>query len=373
MDELILNEFYNKILPAIRDDNLKIDGWNFNIEFQTLLNDNKKYTNYDVSETLIISDIDLFNQLLVQYTKKMIDIILNSSLKNIDYVYYNGNKTYIIDFIISNLWNNVTDMDLINPINFLRMRINFLDDTLYDKNSKIVYLTDIDFLEYSNIEYEIKLNNPILETPYSFSSYIVRDRSNNEVFKLPEIFYGISEGICYIYAIQRIEKVQKNEYTKKVNRILYRVNKEIYDDYALDNIKDVTPSALVSLTIFIKKLKEININDIRVIDYMPIRYKAKEKAIDYRVNKFKDKVSQEEFRKIEESAKEEHYNIQTNITDKFMRNFRRLEYQLGDVHIVNFPKDVDSMMHIRINNNTINNDNILNRLYCYNNIKRNKL
>lgn len=37
---------------------------------------------------------------------------MSSNLKNIDYVYYEGNKTYIIDFILSSVWNNVTDLDL---------------------------------------------------------------------------------------------------------------------------------------------------------------------------------------------------------------------------------------------------------------------
>ncbi len=33
MDELILKEFYNKVLPSIKDNKLEIEGWKFNIEF----------------------------------------------------------------------------------------------------------------------------------------------------------------------------------------------------------------------------------------------------------------------------------------------------------------------------------------------------
>ncbi len=244
-----------------------------------------KYLNDKVDETLTINNLELFNKLLIEYTTKMIDIISNTNLINIDYVYYNGNKKFMIDFIISNIWNNVTDTDLNNPVEYLKARINFLDDPLHDSESKIIYLKDLYFLENSDIEYEINLNNPILETPYSFKPSIVRNKAIGEIFELPRVFYGISDGVCYIYAVQRDNKIKENNYTKKINRLLYKVNKSIKDDYDLDNIKDVTPSALVSLTLFMRILKENNIRDVKVIDYMPIRYKAKEYAINYKINK----------------------------------------------------------------------------------------
>ena len=39
METLILNEFYNVVLPQIKSNNLSIDGWGFNLEFQTIIND----------------------------------------------------------------------------------------------------------------------------------------------------------------------------------------------------------------------------------------------------------------------------------------------------------------------------------------------
>lgn len=81
MKKLILDEFYNKILPSVRDNKLEIDGWRFNIEFQTIIPDTEKYLNSNVDETLIINDKILFNELLVEYTERMLEIILNSKLK----------------------------------------------------------------------------------------------------------------------------------------------------------------------------------------------------------------------------------------------------------------------------------------------------
>lgn len=363
MHKLILNEFYNKVLPMIRDNSLEIDGWKFNIEFQTIMPDTEKYLKSDVEESLIINNVELFNKLLVEYTTRMLEIILNSKLKDLDYIYYNGNKKFMIDFIISNLWNNVTDTDLNNPIEYLQTRINFLDDPLYDSESKIVYLEDIDFLENSSVEYQVCLNNPILETPYSFKINIVRNKVEEEVFKLPSIYYGISNGVCFIYAVQRENKTKENNYTKKINRLLYKVNKDVDDDYELDNIKDVSPSAIVSLAIFTKILKENGIRDIRVVDYMPIRYKAKECAINKKIDKLRGKIKDEELNELLIKAQDEHIGIQKNITDKFLRNFRRLQYQLGNIKITSYPKDVDSTMHLILTDGFNNSDNILNKLY----------
>ncbi len=384
MDNIILKEFYKKILPSVKNGSVSINGFIFNVEFQTLITDNdinndfidkNNYINNDIDQTLFISNITLFNNLLVEYVTIMFDIITNTNLKNIDYVYFDGNKKYIIDFILTTLWSNVTDVDLVNPINYLEKRINFLSDPLYDFDSKIVYLKDIEFLNNSTIEYSINLNNPIYETPYCFSSSINREKEKNEIYELPNIYYGISDDTCYIYAIKGIEKSKKisNEYTKKIDRLLYKVNKDIDYNYDLDDIKEVTPNAIVALTIFIKILKENGINKINVIDYMPIRYSAKEKTLNFKLKKMKEK----EFSNTQIEQKREEFlielnRIQANITDKFIRNFIRLQYQLGNIDIISYPKDVDSMMHIKINDNCFDSDNILNKLYTYDSIYNGK-
>lgn len=347
MDELIINEFYNKILIEATGGVIDIDGFKFNIEFQTK-NGSSKYLNGNVFETLEIKNKELFDKLLILYTKKMYEFIMSSNLKNIDYVYYEGNKTYIIDFILSSVWNNVTDLDLQNPIEYLKNRINFFSDPLYYNESDCKIANNIEYLCNSDIVYSIKINNPVLETPYSFCPYIIRDKNNKEVFDLPKIYYGISNNECYIYSVKNDKNRNSNSYSKKINRILYKVNKNVEDDYELDNIKDVSPSALMSISIFIKLLKDNNITKINAVDYMPIRYKAKEKAIMKKVGKLKGKVSFDEFNKIIDENLKEQERIQNNMTDKLIRNFRRIEYQLGDVRIVSYPKDIDSMMHLKI-------------------------
>ena len=77
----------------------------------------------------------------------------------------------------------------------------------------------------------------------------------------------------------------------------------------------------------------------------------------------KGKVSFDEFNKIIDENLKEQERIQNNMTDKLIRNFRRIEYQLGDVRIVSYPKDIDSMMHLKIDGEPILSDNILNVIY----------
>ena len=127
MDELIINEFYNKILIEATGGVIDIDGFKFNIEFQTK-NGSSKYLNENVFETPEIKNKELFDKLLILYTKKMYEFIMSSNLKNIDYVYYEEN-------ILSSIWNNVTDLDLQNPIEYLKNRINFFSDPLYYNES----------------------------------------------------------------------------------------------------------------------------------------------------------------------------------------------------------------------------------------------
>lgn len=372
MSELILDEFYNKILLEIKENDVNIDGWKFNIEFQTKVNNETKYLNKNIFETLEIKNKELFDKLLILYTKKMYEIIKNSNLKRIDYVYYDGNKKFIIDFILSSLWNNVTDTDLQNPIEYLENRINFLNDPLYNNEMNNIFINNVDFLNNSSIEYIIKMNNPVLETPYSFCPYIVRNKDNNEVFELPKIHYGISNGKCYIYSVQNNKDREDNSYIKKINRILYKVNKNIIDDYEVDNIKDVSPSALVSISIFIKLLIEKNISEIYVIDYMPIRYKAKSTAINKKIEKISKNMTLDCKNKLIEENNFKQEQIQRNMTDKLIRNFRRLEFQLGNIRIISYPKDADSFMHIKTTNESIHNDNLLNMLYNYNIEEKNK-
>ena len=65
MEELILSEFYNKILIEATGGVIDIDGFKFNIEFQTR-NGSSRYLNENVFETLEIKNKELFVNYLLK-------------------------------------------------------------------------------------------------------------------------------------------------------------------------------------------------------------------------------------------------------------------------------------------------------------------
>ena len=113
------------------------------------------------------------------------------------------------------LFINMTPQEWNNPAFAIKRKIDFLiDDKLNDK--KEIY---IDFLD-SNLVIERKQNNVSMETPYKMTFTLTKDEN---VYHLPSIYYGISEGTCYIYSIMnkdilvRIarlapERLTKNQY-----------------------------------------------------------------------------------------------------------------------------------------------------------------
>ena len=44
-----------------------------------------------------------------------------------------------------------------------------------------------------------------------------------------------------------------------------------------------------------------------------------------------------------------HYDIQRNLSDKLIRNFRRLAYHFNNINILSYPYEVDEMMHFKLN------------------------
>lgn len=121
---------------------------------------------------------------------------------------------------------------------------------------------------------------------------------------------------------------------------------------------------------FLKVLKEKNISNVNIVDFMPIRYKAKKFALNKKLTKLQKTLTKEELDNMKINIQKEQEKIQNNMTDKLLRNFRRLEYH-GFINITSYPKDIDSNMHIKINDNVKEFDNILNILYSEdpNNIK----
>ena len=356
-----LEKIFDEFAMECKKGEVKIEESIYNTKFNVAYN----IEEIDNDLTLKIRDKKIFLSLLKDYIYL---VLQNRKIENL-----NDN---IIKEIITLLFSNASYIDFDDAILFLRKNIEFIKNPL--ENSQI---NNIEGLLNSDILIENNVQSLKLETPYSFDVSIVKDSNK---YSLPKISYGIYGNQCYIYSIQNDTKVNENEYYKKIKRKLYKINDNILNNeskeyidyknsissYYPENISDVSPSAVLALSIFIKELDKVGINKIEVVSFLPVRYFAKEKA-NYKRLSYKTKKEKLSFLDKLKEYKElvhEHDRIQSNITNKFIRNFYRLDFHLDGLEIVNYIDNPNDNLKININNIKCNNNVIINEVLSAQNL-----
>lgn len=338
--DLIKDIFFNEIINEAKIGEIQVDDLIFNIGFNSCIEGNLSSGIFgDSKPILMINNCEQFINLLCEYVDecdKHSNVFSSYDLK------------VRIKGYLSLVWSNAIYEDFASPLAFLKKRIAFYQDNslkieneIYTKN--IEQLQDSDIL-VSNLNQDIRM-----ETPNVFKVVIKKEDNS---YELPSISYGIYNGECYIYAIQNKQDSNLNEYQKKIKRSIYKMNSGIeqYNDYELENIGDVSPSTLISLSIFFDILNKSNIDKIRVISLLPVRYNSKELAFE---KKYADKIaskkySDEELKRLLLDYKLENLRIQKNLSEKLIRNFRRLESHFGNCLITSYPMEFDEYMHVTI-------------------------
>lgn len=270
---------------------------------------------------------------------------------------------YIKQFI--NLFNLEKEEDILKKLVYLFSNLSFSDF-----NDIELYLKrNIDFvqnrlLENKNIPFldeEVSLTTleSYQETPYCFKASIT---NGIDEYDLPIISYGISDNTCYIFAIQDKNSNKNSNYSKKVKRLLYKINGGVYDNedleyknykenkssYYPENISDVSPSAVLSLSLFLKQLADLEITKVKVVPFLPIRHQAKKEAYQRKVDYLMEKENSSERQELEQKYLAEHLRIQNNLTQKFLRNFFRINYHFPNVSIGSHPFEVDEYLNINL-------------------------
>ena len=105
--------------------------------------------------------------------------------------------------------------------------------------------------------------------------------------------------------------------------------------YPEGNITDVTPSFILSLSVFLSLLQREGIHHLKAIPYLPVRYlsrdiiasEAKEEDTRYQLKLRNDK-------------------IQENITNKFIRTFRRIAFHTPDVEVLSVPYELSEYLEL---------------------------
>lgn len=314
------------------------ESWSF--VFNTKL-PNEEYIKVDYFPTIMVNDEVEFFRLLEIYVNKTLE-----SGRRIPYFKKQNDK---IRFIISYLFVNATTEEFNNPIELLNKHIAFLEDETfkeYDRPANILLDGELD---NTSLSIKREKQSIYLETPYAMKLRI-EDNESNGNYDLGEISYGIYNNTCYIYSMMNRNSKSNDPFYKKINRKLFKLNKNIYEEesdefksykegnseYYPENISDVSMPFVLSLSSFINLLKYQGIENIKVVTYLPLRYLSR------------DVTGKDE---------ERNDTIQSNATDKLIRTFRRVAYQIDGVEVTSLPYEQDEYLSLKITNRDLSSDN----------------
>lgn len=88
-------------------------------------------------------------------------------------------------------------------------------------------------------------------------------------------------------------------------------------------MRNVSPNFIFFLYLFILKLKQMGVEKIKIIPFLPVRYYGKEKSNEFKANVLGK--NEEEKKDILMKLNNEQKKIQLNLTNKFVNNIQKLE------------------------------------------------
>ncbi len=313
--------------------------------------------------TLVIKNKERFNKLLTDYlnlAKSKYD--LTKYYEALDFSDIKNHEQVINKIVLTTLWANATYDDFSESEEFIKRQIAFLKDDTFSKYNEP---TIIGYSEMLGGYVEIKnISEPILnETPTSLKISLIEPETN-ERYTFPLVRYGIEDGKCYIYAVQKNKKFdEENSFKKKVNRRLFKIGEnfdtknDTYENYKEGNLKDVSASFVVASNIALGLLSSEGINDIVIPSILIERWNAKETNILVRSER--EKNSEEYI----DTNKDEHDQIQSNLTEKLLRTFLRIVSHNKTFEVASYPFDIDSSLHIKTSPELDCNNSLLNETF----------
>ena len=371
-NSLIEEIFFNQILPNLKNGSIEIPIYNTNSNGD-IFTFNVLVDAYDETSPyyLCIQDKEKLVNSLYEYMKIMLSNDSSINKQNI----YDKIKYYLTLLLV-----NATYEDLRNPVRFIQKYIDFNNNPLFE--DEFTYASNIESLNDADIDVIIKREPANMETPYSFNAQInLFDNGKENNYYLPSICYGISGDICYIYSIQNSGMFASDPgFEKKIKKLLYKMNENVSshesedfkeykrlekqgnnmeDEFYPENISDVSVSAILALTVFMDSLNDMNIKNIKVVPFLPIRYKNKEDAYEKKYQLKLKQLKVDEIKELKQNLEEKRLLIQSNLTNKFIRDFMRLKHHFNGIGILSYPMEVDEYLSININNMECHNNKLI--------------
>lgn len=277
----------------------------------------------------VIKDIDELEKKLGQYVEA-----IYSSEKN----FYRIDDEHSISTYFYYLIKTLTNSDSQDLIEYIDVFIGFLKDNMFSWLEDESKIGRIALGEEEHQQYDV-LAKRTEEYYGSETPYTMRYALDRKGFKytMPFVRYGISGKEAYIYSIQRKGKLNYR-YTKikEIHGSFNRVNSGIKHE------RDITPSMLISATMFMGMLSGAGVEKVRVSDFLTRRF-GHYNGIN--------------------SNFEEACRIQSNITNKFLRTFTRLVSQFKGIEITSYPNDIDSYLYLKLGNDISSNNPLLDEFF----------
>lgn len=146
---------------------------------------------------------------------------------------------------------------------------------------------------------------------------------------LPSVLFENTDDTAYIYAVQNFHTKEKenSEFAKQMDRYLRKVNKNV-DPNSIE--ANVSPKAVVSLSMFIKFMHQKGITKFIAPDFLPLRYQTN---VNLNLS-YAKKENKEDLGEVVEELNQKQYNITNKFMHLFLRetlHFDNLDFQYDDV------------------------------------------
>jgi len=263
---------------------------------------------------LVIKDIDKFEVILNNFITQVVrsKTLFNSFFAGLE-------EEEAISYLFEWTIRNAGYTDLSDVQNFYRKYTYFIVDDTFEELETPMLAGKIGDNE---LYIRILKANVNYETPYYLSFIVANGRSYTE---LPNVRLGIEKKldrkVAHILAVQSTQARVDYNKTKEINaQIKEELPKSKY-------FREFNPSHLASITISCGLLKGLNISNIDIVDYLPLRYR----------------------RLLLENHKndEEINNLQYRLTNKNINSFLKLCEISEGINISNYP-DLDGYLRIEL-------------------------
>jgi len=325
----IVSSLLDEIINEANEGKISIGDWKFFVRFYTIENGKNNIRDHEYP----VLEINGRKSLIVKLEKYL---LLAEEFYKENKSYYDLDDRNFYKRLLLDLISSASRQDLVDFNKYVENKTRMFSNAINEGTFKIGEMLDVE------VYCDIKKNRSYFESLYNMDIYF---KSGEERYYLPSLNFSLIDDVCYLGSIQRKHKIESNSLSKKLDRYFRKVNKGVDEE---DDIYNVTPTALVSLTIFSSLLRKYSVNEISASTYMPIRYYGYrdklpfKKGIDY--NEALNRLDLDQY----------------NMTNKFMYLLLRYDHHFNSGCEFD---EVSDEMHLMINNADTSGDNIIYEIY----------